>query len=145
MIRAVAGNDELEVPSPTFTLVQAYELKYPIAHFDLYRLADESELAELGLDEALERGIVLMEWPDKAGSQLPKDAIRIAISHEGQGRRLELTVGPGRFADRLTRVNAIRGFMDHNGYKGARRTFLIGDSSFRAYERVRLPMAGRWC
>jgi tRNA threonylcarbamoyl adenosine modification protein YjeE len=136
LIRAIAGNDELEVPSPTFTLVQSYDLKYQIAHFDLYRLADESELAELGLDEALERGVVLMEWPDKAGSALPGDAIRIEISHEGAGRRLNLTVGEGRFADRLTRVNAIRAFMDDNGYKGARRKFLIGDSSFRAYERV---------
>src|SRR5690606_25210044 len=77
LIRAIAGDDELEVPSPTFTLVQAYELRYPIFHFDLYRLADESELAELGLDEALTRGVVLIEWPDKAGSSLPKDAISI--------------------------------------------------------------------
>src|SRR5688500_6692093 len=56
MIRAIAGVEALEAPSPTFTLVQSYELRYPVAHFDLYRLADESELAELGLDEALERG-----------------------------------------------------------------------------------------
>ncbi|CAN7635211.1 tRNA (adenosine(37)-N6)-threonylcarbamoyltransferase complex ATPase subunit type 1 TsaE [Rhizobium sp. LjRoot254] len=137
LIRAIAGDDELEVPSPTFTLVQSYDLKYQVAHFDLYRLADESELAELGLDEALERGVVLIEWPDKAGSALPGDAIRIEISHEGAGRRLKLDVGEGRFADRLTRVNAIRAFMDENGYRGARRKFLIGDSSFRAYERVK--------
>ena len=61
LIRAVACADELEVPSPTFTLVQSYELRHPIFHFDLYRLADESELAELGLDEALNRGVVLIE------------------------------------------------------------------------------------
>lgn len=137
MIRAVAGNEELEVPSPTFTLVQSYELRYPVAHFDLYRLADESELAELGLDEALERGVVLIEWPDKAGLALPKNAIRIEITHEGEGRRLNITAPEGRFADRLKRVNAIRAFMDGNGYEGARRKFLIGDSSFRAYERVK--------
>lgn len=136
LIRAVAGDDELEVPSPTFTLVQAYELRYPIFHFDLYRLADESELAELGLDEALSRGVVLIEWPNKAGSALPKDAIAVEIAHEGEGRRVTMTCGAGRFADRLARVNAIRGFMDANGYKGGRRRFLIGDSSFRAYERV---------
>ena len=137
MIRAIARDDELEVPSPTFTIVQSYELRFAVAHFDLYRLADESELAELGLEEALERGVVLVEWPDKAGSALPKDTIRIEISHEGSGRRLTITAPEGRFTDRLKRVNAIRAFMDANGYEGARRSFLIGDSSFRAYERVK--------
>lgn len=137
LIRAVAGDENLDVPSPTFTLVQAYELRHPIFHFDLYRLADESELAELGLDEALLRGVVLVEWPDKAGAALPDDAISVEIAHEGTGRRLTLTCGEGRFAERLARVNAIRAFMDENGYKGARRRFLIGDSSFRAYERIR--------
>jgi tRNA threonylcarbamoyl adenosine modification protein YjeE len=136
LIRAVAGDDALEVPSPTFTLVQSYELRYPIFHFDLYRLADESELAELGLDEALSSGVVLIEWPDKAGSALPGDAVSIEITHEGEGRRVTISCEPGRFADRLGRVNAIRAFMDASGYKGGRRRFLIGDSSFRAYERV---------
>ena len=136
LIRAVAGDDRLDVPSPTFTLVQSYELRYPIHHFDLYRLADESELAELGLDEALSRGVVLIEWPDKAGRSLPKDAVSVEIAHEGDGRRVTITCEPGRFAERLTRVNAIRAFMDANGYKGSQRRFLIGDSSFRAYERV---------
>ncbi len=62
-IRAMAEDSELEVPSPTFTLVQSYELRIPVAHFDLYRLADGSELDELGLDEALSDGICLVEWP----------------------------------------------------------------------------------
>ena len=137
LIRAMAGDDTLDVPSPTFTLVQSYELRYPIFHFDLYRLADESELSELGLDEALSRGVVLIEWPDKAGCALPGDAISVEIGHDGAGRRATVTCGAGRFADRLIRVNAIRAFMDSHGYKGGRRRFLIGDSSFRAYERVR--------
>lgn len=47
-LRAVADDDGLEVPSPTFTLVQSYDLRIPVAHFDLYRLADSSELDELG-------------------------------------------------------------------------------------------------
>ncbi|MBX9456973.1 MAG: tRNA (adenosine(37)-N6)-threonylcarbamoyltransferase complex ATPase subunit type 1 TsaE [Rhizobium sp.] len=136
LIRSVANDDMLEVPSPTFTLVQSYELRHPIHHFDLYRLADESELAELGLDEALSRGVVLIEWPDKAGGSLPGDAISIEITHEGEGRRVTIDCGEGRFADRLARVKAIRAFMDDNGYRGARRRFLIGDSSFRAYERI---------
>ncbi len=61
LIRAIAGEPDLEVPSPTFTLVQDYELSLPIAHFDLYRIADPDELDELGLDEMLARGACLVE------------------------------------------------------------------------------------
>jgi tRNA threonylcarbamoyl adenosine modification protein YjeE len=137
IIRAIANDSELEVPSPTFTLVQSYDLRIPISHFDLYRLGDESELAELGLDEALERGVALIEWPDRAGTLLPENAIRITITHEGAGRRLTLDSDVPRFSERLTRVRAMREFLETHGYKNASRRFLIGDSSFRAYERVR--------
>lgn len=137
LIRALADNDAIEVPSPTFTLVQTYELRIAVSHFDLYRLADESELAELGLDEALEKGVALIEWPEKAGCALPKNPVRIEITHEGAGRRLRLSTGDQRFAERLARVLAIREFLDSRGYRGARRHFLTGDSSFRAYERIR--------
>jgi tRNA threonylcarbamoyl adenosine modification protein YjeE len=137
LIRAMANDDELEVPSPTFTLVQSYELRIPVSHFDLYRLGDESELNELGLDEALEKGVALIEWPDRAGSLLPKHAIRITITHEGAGRRLEIDSDVPRFNERLIRVRAMREFLDSRGYANASRRFLIGDSSFRAYERLR--------
>ena len=70
----MADDDELEVPSPTFTLVQSYDLRIPVAHFDLYRLADACELDELGLDEALSDGICLVEWPENALAALPEDA-----------------------------------------------------------------------
>jgi tRNA threonylcarbamoyl adenosine modification protein YjeE len=139
LIRAVADDDELEAPSPTFTLVQSYELRFPIHHFDLYRLGDESELDELGLDEALADGVALIEWPDRAGARLPKDAIRIAITHEGDGRRLTIETSNERFATRLERVLAIRHFLEDQRGKVARRRFLTGDSSFRAYERVTTP------
>jgi len=139
LIRAVAGDDTLEVPSPTFTFVQNYELKFPIYHFDLYRLADESELPELGLDEALERGVVLVEWPEKAGNTLPSNAVEVVITHRQQGRQLTITCSEGRFLDRFERVRGLREFMDMEGYCGTRRHFLIGDSSFRAYERLTMP------
>jgi tRNA threonylcarbamoyl adenosine modification protein YjeE len=137
LIRALAGDDEIEVPSPTFTLVQTYDLRLPVSHFDLYRLGDESELAELGLDEALEKGVTLVEWPDRAGDSLPKQSAQISIVHEGAGRRLTLSTDSQRFADRLKRVMAIRQFLEKRGYRGARRNFLTGDSSLRAYERIR--------
>ncbi|MDB5523524.1 MAG: hypothetical protein JWM58_1287 [Rhizobium sp.] len=136
LIRALANDDAIEVPSPTFTLVQTYELRIPISHFDLYRLTDESEISELGLDETLEKGVALIEWPEKAGQSLPRHAICIEITHEGAGRRLTLRTDSQRFADRLKRVRAIREFLDSRGYQGAARRFLTGDSSFRAYERI---------
>ena len=137
LIRALANDGTIEVPSPTFTLVQTYELRLAVSHFDLYRLGDESELAELGLDEALEKGVALIEWPEKAGDSLPKQSVRIAITHEGAGRRLTVSTDNQRFLDRLKRVIAIRTFLDDRGYRGAHRRFLTGDSSLRAYERVR--------
>lgn len=136
LIRALADDGTIEVPSPTFTLVQAYELRLPVSHFDLYRLGDESEIAELGLDEALEKGVALIEWPDRAGDSLPKRSVRIAIMHEGTGRRLTVSTDNQRFLDRLKRVMAIRSFLESRGYRGAQRRFLTGDSSLRAYERV---------
>jgi aminoglycoside/choline kinase family phosphotransferase len=117
--------------------VQSYDLRIPISHFDLYRLADESEMAELGLGEALEHGVALVEWPDKAGGQLPKQAVHIDITHEGTGRRLVVSTDKQRFAERLARVMAIRRFLDSRGHAGASRRFLTGDSSMRAYERIR--------
>jgi hypothetical protein len=137
LIRALAGDDTIDVPSPTFTLVQTYELRLPVSHFDLYRLGDESELAELGLDETLEKGVALIEWPEKASDSLPKQPVQISIIHEGAGRRLTLKTDNKRFLDRLKRVMAIRQFLESRSYRGARRRFLTGDSSFRAYERIR--------
>ncbi|MFM2278365.1 MAG: hypothetical protein RLZZ444_596 [Pseudomonadota bacterium] len=136
LIRAMAGDPTLEVPSPTFTLVQTYEARIPISHFDLYRIGDESELDELGLDESLERGAALVEWPEKAGSRLPANAIRVEIHHEGQGRQVTISCDSGRFAERFERVQLIRAFLDQHGMRGGHRRFLTGDTSFRCYERL---------
>lgn len=80
LLRAAAGDVALEVPSPTFTLVQSYELpRGPAHHFDLYRLSGPGELAELGWDEA-RRDIVIVEWPDRLGPLAPTDALRITLA-----------------------------------------------------------------
>ncbi|MDE1995170.1 MAG: tRNA (adenosine(37)-N6)-threonylcarbamoyltransferase complex ATPase subunit type 1 TsaE, partial [Rhizobiaceae bacterium] len=134
-LRAMADDTELDVPSPTFTLVQSYELRYPVSHFDLYRLGDASELAELGFDEALQTGICLVEWPEMAEGELPKDRIDLRLDHEGDGRRVTITAAE-RQLGRIQRVLAIRAFLDAHGYADARRRFLTGDASTRAYESI---------
>ena len=134
-LRAVADDDGLEVPSPTFTLVQSYDLRIPVAHFDLYRLADSSELDELGFDEALSQGICLVEWPERADDALPSSRITLAITHEKDGRRVEISA-PDATLQRIARTLAIRAFLDTNGHSKARRRHLSGDASIRAYERI---------
>jgi N-acetylmuramate 1-kinase len=136
LIRALAGDPDLEVPSPTFTLVQSYDLKIPVAHFDLYRLSDESELDELGLEEALAEGICLIEWPSKAGRALPKSRIELHLAFAPDGGRILTIHAPEAKLSRLRRVIEIRGFLDGHGWKEAHRQHLTGDASSRAYEHV---------
>ena len=86
LIRALADDPDLDVPSPTFTLVQTYEARLPVAHFDLYRLGSPAELDELGFDEAAADGVALVEWPERAGDRLPADAIVVELTQLGDGR-----------------------------------------------------------
>jgi tRNA threonylcarbamoyladenosine biosynthesis protein TsaE len=93
LIRALTTPDE-EVPSPTFTLVQFYEgPRLKVAHFDLYRLTDPDEAYEIGLDEALDEGAALIEWPERLEGRLQGDRldIEIGLVDHGSGRRVRLT------------------------------------------------------
>lgn len=79
-LRAASGDPALEVPSPSFTLVQTYDLPSgPAHHLDLYRLDGPGALTELGWEEVRE-GIVLVEWPDRLGPLAPDDALRITLA-----------------------------------------------------------------
>ena len=92
LVRALTTPDE-EVPSPTFTLVQFYEgPRLAVAHFDLYRLSDPDEAYEIGLDEALDAGAAVIEWPERLEGRLPPDRldIEIALAEDG-GRIARLT------------------------------------------------------
>lgn len=138
LIRAIADDPDLEVPSPTFTLVQAYPaMRLPVAHFDLYRFSDSGELDELGLDEALDEGAVLVEWPERGEGHLPEAALVVSLVHEGTGRRAVLSGSEACLA-RVRRSLDVRAFLGRSGYGGARRHFLLGDASTRAYETLRL-------
>lgn len=93
LARLADGGRREEAPSPTFTLVQTYEAGgVELWHADLYRLSDWEEAAELGLGEAFERAICLVEWPDRLGPLRPARALtaRLAFPARGEGRRLEL-------------------------------------------------------
>lgn len=80
-----------EVPSPTFTLVQGYEAPdFEIYHFDLYRIKSPEEIFELGMEEALYEGVCLIEWPEKMGGYLPRNAFRINITPFGSGRKITI-------------------------------------------------------
>jgi tRNA threonylcarbamoyl adenosine modification protein YjeE len=135
LVRALAGDPGLDVPSPTFTLVQAYEARLPVAHFDLYRIASPAELDELGFAEAAGDGVVLVEWPEKASDRMPADAIVIELAELGDGRLARIL--PGAAAARIERSLAIRDFLDRSGWRTAHRTYLTGDASARTYETVR--------
>jgi tRNA threonylcarbamoyladenosine biosynthesis protein TsaE len=81
-----------EVPSPSFTLVQTYAADgVDIWHADLYRLSHPDEVLELGLDDAFETAICLIEWPDRLGKSAPKNALHITLSSEHDGRRAVLS------------------------------------------------------
>ena len=110
LIRALAGDPGLDVPSPTFTLVQSYDTRVPVHHFDLYRLSSPAELDELGLDEALSDGAALIEWPERAGGRLPASAVRVELAHEGDGRLARIS-GAGAAFDRVARSLAARDFL----------------------------------
>lgn len=92
-----------EVPSPTFTLVQTYDgPAFRITHSDLYRIKSRSELRELGLDEALEEGVLVVEWPDRMSEQLPADRLDIIIEvDDGVEERRTKLIGRGNWARRI--------------------------------------------
>ena len=137
VIRSLAPEaGAFEVPSPTFTLVQAYDFtRVPVAHFDLYRIINAEEIFELGFEDAVLSSAVLVEWPDRMGGSLPADRLDIELAYLNDGRRAVLT-GHGGWAARLERMAAITDFIAATDWKGAKRLHLQGDASTRRYERL---------
>jgi len=140
MIRYLAGDDSVEVPSPTFTLAQQYDLPpYPLLHADLYRIGDPGELEEIGLAPLPEGTVALIEWPERAPDALPPDRIDIAFSHRpalGSTARAAEITGYGKAAAQVARLAALRQFLDDAGYLDAKRQRMAGDASTRSYARL---------
>lgn len=100
LIRARLGRME-DVPSPTFTLVQTYQdTEGDIWHCDLYRLTHHDEAMELGLDEAFETAICLIEWPDRLGQATPETALTLTFTAQDHDHHVALS-GPNPWPDRL--------------------------------------------
>jgi tRNA threonylcarbamoyladenosine biosynthesis protein TsaE len=91
LVRTLTTPQE-DVPSPTFTLAQFYAgPRLKVAHFDLYRLTNPDEAYEIGLDEALEDGAAVIEWPERLAGRLPADRLDVEIALRGEGRAARLT------------------------------------------------------
>jgi aminoglycoside/choline kinase family phosphotransferase len=128
-----------EFPSPTFALQHTYSTpRLAVAHFDFYRLSGIEEARELGLEEALDAGAVVVEWPERALALLPADRIEIVLAETAApDRRLVTVRGLGAAAARVVRIAEIGAFLDaQSDWMGARIAYLQGDASTRAYARL---------
>ncbi len=144
LIQAMAGS-AVDVPSPTFTLVQTYDTPVGMVwHFDLYRLESPDEAVELGLDQAFAEGISLVEWPERL-HVLPAEALvlEFLFAERADARRLLLRMG-GDWRTRLVgegasgeRAVAIARFLARAGWGDAALQPLQTDASFRHYTRLR--------
>jgi tRNA threonylcarbamoyl adenosine modification protein YjeE len=140
MIRYLADDEGLEVPSPTFTLVQGYDLpSFALLHADLYRIGDPSELDEIGLSPLPEATVALIEWPERAQAALSPDRVDIAFDHRpalGPTARSADITGYGKAAQLVERLQALRRFLAAAGFADARRRRMAGDASIRSYARL---------
>ncbi|MEJ0094486.1 MAG: tRNA (adenosine(37)-N6)-threonylcarbamoyltransferase complex ATPase subunit type 1 TsaE [Methylocella sp.] len=148
LIRLLTGESDLEVPSPTFILMQSYEgQQSQIVHADFYRIEKPGELIELGWEEAIEGALVLVEWPDRAEGFLAADRldIRFSLGPDGDGAgdrraaRTATVTGVGAFAPRLTKAKAVHDILEHTSWRDAKRQFMQGDASSRVFERLVKP------
>ena len=140
LIRHLAGDETIEVPSPTFTLMQSYALpRFDLVHADLYRLSGPAELAELGFEDLGANAVTLLEWPDRAAGFLPPDRLDIAFTlspQYGPTFRNARVTGYGAWAARAERIAVIRRFLERNNFGEAERRRIQGDASTRSYERL---------
>ncbi|MDZ4792450.1 MAG: tRNA (adenosine(37)-N6)-threonylcarbamoyltransferase complex ATPase subunit type 1 TsaE, partial [Hyphomicrobiales bacterium] len=139
LIRALTGDAAMDVPSPAFSLHQTYDTpSFRISHFDFYRLKHESEVAELGLADALASDVTIIEWPERAGGAIMGDGLQLIFTETANtDARLITLTGCGRFATKAGRLVAIFGFLSNGKWTDAAIEPLTGDASTRVYYRLR--------
>jgi N-acetylmuramate 1-kinase len=143
LIRALAEAPALEAPSPTFTLMQVYDTpRGPVVHADFYRLRGVRELDNIGFSETVEGAIAIVEWPERVPEALPADRLEVDVRFDptrGPDFRVLTLRGTGSIARRLGLALGVARLRRRAGWSEARREFLQGDASIRAYERLRKP------
>lgn len=145
VLRARLGDPGLEVPSPTFTLVQSYDAPNgSVVHVDLYRLDREEDLVELGYEEWRDNAAILVEWPERAPTLLDRPRLDVALSVDPEtGGRRAILSGESALLERLRRRRALDRLLSAAGWAEARRLPMSGDASSRLYERLVQPSGKR--
>ncbi len=136
IIRHLARDEDFEVPSPTYTLCQSYDTIPAVSHFDLYRISGMDELEELGWEDALETGCILMEWHEQCFDEIPKQAIHIEFAETNETERMLNFSGNAHLLSRIKRSLLIRKFLSDADYRNIIRYPLMGDASARSYELI---------
>ena len=144
LLRAATGDEELETPSPTFTLVQTYEGRDgPLVHADFYRLAGPEDLAQIGFAETIQGAVTLVEWGERAAAALPAERLDILLDFDpAQGPDYRLAEFRPRglmMTNRFRAARAVEALLETAGWADAKRSQMYGDASTRAYERLTDP------
>ena len=143
LVRLLTGDQNLEVPSPAFTLMQSYDgLNFPILHADFYRIERPGDLIELGFEEAADGALVLVEWAERANGFLGDDRLDIALKIDlarGENFRSVTLTGKGSFGRRLAHAKAVHELLRRSGWEGAKREIMQGDASVRSYQHLVQP------
>jgi N-acetylmuramate 1-kinase len=134
-LRELFNAADLEVPSPTYTLIQQYDGLTPALHADLYRTKSASEVDELGFNETLETGVVLVEWPERAPHLFKEATLIVKLTGIG-GQRHATIIANQNAAPRFARTMMIREFLTLHDNAHAARKMLSGDASTRSYETI---------
>ena len=139
LIGAVLRDGSAEVTSPTFSLHQSYAgHRMTISHFDFYRLSSAQEAIEVGFDDAIDQGAVVVEWPERAASLLPETRIDVQLAETGDPDVRRVAVrGTGEAASRVARIADLMAFIDRQPeWTSASITHVQGDASTRSYARL---------
>ncbi len=102
--------NEADVNSPTFILMNYYEGKLPVYHFDFYRINKMEELATVDLEEYFYgRGVCVIEWPERLGDLAPKEYFQVHLEHKSETQRsLSFSAAGDKFKERLERIKELR-------------------------------------